>query len=70
MEFEAIINERPLVDIEEMGMMLKPGDFLYPGSEESRKRAQRKHRGPRRRIRQESEIHELVLSKGDCPRNI
>uniref|UniRef100_A0AAF5RVX1 Uncharacterized protein n=1 Tax=Wuchereria bancrofti TaxID=6293 RepID=A0AAF5RVX1_WUCBA len=31
-ELEAIINERPLVDIEEIGLVLKPGDFLNPGS--------------------------------------
>uniref|UniRef100_A0A1I7VXU7 DUF5641 domain-containing protein n=1 Tax=Loa loa TaxID=7209 RepID=A0A1I7VXU7_LOALO len=41
------------------------GEYL----EELRKRAQRKHRGPRSRIRREPEIDELVLLKGDCPRN-
>uniref|UniRef100_A0A1I7V8N2 DUF5641 domain-containing protein n=1 Tax=Loa loa TaxID=7209 RepID=A0A1I7V8N2_LOALO len=37
--------------------------------EELRKRAQRKHRGPRSRIRREPKIDELVLLKGNCPRN-
>ncbi|VDN04184.1 unnamed protein product, partial [Onchocerca ochengi] len=37
--------------------------------EELRKRAQRKHRGPCSRIQQEPELDELVLMKGDCPRN-
>ncbi|VDO54009.1 unnamed protein product [Onchocerca flexuosa] len=120
-ELEAIINERPIVDIEEIGLVLRPEDFLHPGSargeqviegknynrgnttasfenlqtkeltnqytttckrldhlwkiwqreylEELRKRAQRKHRGPRSRVRREPEIDELVLLKGDCPRN-
>uniref|UniRef100_A0A1I7VQL9 Integrase catalytic domain-containing protein n=1 Tax=Loa loa TaxID=7209 RepID=A0A1I7VQL9_LOALO len=120
-ELEAIINERPLVDIEEIGLVLRPEDFLHPDSalgerliggkdynrnnatanignsqtkelkhqyittckrldhlwkiwrgeylEELRKRAQRKHRGPRSRIRREPKIDELVLLKGDCPRN-
>ncbi|VDM94210.1 unnamed protein product [Onchocerca ochengi] len=30
-ELEAIINERPLVDIEEIGLVLRPEDFLHPG---------------------------------------
>uniref|UniRef100_A0A1I7VN36 DUF5641 domain-containing protein n=1 Tax=Loa loa TaxID=7209 RepID=A0A1I7VN36_LOALO len=37
--------------------------------EELRKRAQRKHRGPRSRIRREPEIDELVFLKEDCSRN-
>uniref|UniRef100_A0A1I7VBR2 Integrase catalytic domain-containing protein n=1 Tax=Loa loa TaxID=7209 RepID=A0A1I7VBR2_LOALO len=31
-ELEAIINERHLVDLEEIGLVLRPGDFLNPGS--------------------------------------
>ncbi|VDN00577.1 unnamed protein product, partial [Onchocerca ochengi] len=31
-ELEAIINGRPLVDIEEIGLVLRPKDFLHPGS--------------------------------------
>uniref|UniRef100_A0A1I7VGN6 Integrase_H2C2 domain-containing protein n=1 Tax=Loa loa TaxID=7209 RepID=A0A1I7VGN6_LOALO len=31
-ELETIINERPLVDLEEIGLVLRPGDFLDPGS--------------------------------------
>uniref|UniRef100_A0A1I7W317 DUF5641 domain-containing protein n=1 Tax=Loa loa TaxID=7209 RepID=A0A1I7W317_LOALO len=37
--------------------------------EELRKRAQRKHQGTRSRIRREPEIDELMLLKGDCPKN-
>uniref|UniRef100_A0AAF5PV68 DUF5641 domain-containing protein n=1 Tax=Wuchereria bancrofti TaxID=6293 RepID=A0AAF5PV68_WUCBA len=37
--------------------------------EELRERAQRKHRGPRSKIRREREIDELLLLKGDRPRN-
>uniref|UniRef100_A0A1I7W353 Integrase catalytic domain-containing protein n=1 Tax=Loa loa TaxID=7209 RepID=A0A1I7W353_LOALO len=31
-ELEAISNERPLVDLEEIGLVLRPGDFLNSGS--------------------------------------
>uniref|UniRef100_A0A1I7VES3 Reverse transcriptase domain-containing protein n=1 Tax=Loa loa TaxID=7209 RepID=A0A1I7VES3_LOALO len=31
-ELETIINKRPLMDLEEIGLVLKPGDFLNPGS--------------------------------------
>uniref|UniRef100_A0A1I7W328 AFP-like domain-containing protein n=1 Tax=Loa loa TaxID=7209 RepID=A0A1I7W328_LOALO len=30
-ELVAIINEKPLVDLEEIGLVLRPGDFLNPG---------------------------------------
>ncbi|VDN02119.1 unnamed protein product, partial [Onchocerca ochengi] len=31
-ELEAIINESPLVDVEEIGLVLRPEDFLHPSS--------------------------------------
>uniref|UniRef100_A0A182EWN6 DUF5641 domain-containing protein n=2 Tax=Onchocerca ochengi TaxID=42157 RepID=A0A182EWN6_ONCOC len=119
-ELGTIINERPLVDTDKIGLVLRLEDFFHPNSargeqlveernynidyatanfenlqtmelthqyrityervdhlwkvwreeylEELRKRAQRKHRGPRSRIRREPKIDEPVLLKGDCPR--